>query len=253
MKIIRRILLTVFILGFVAGLFASHAHAFTMADGNVQALNCNPHGHSAVRIILPEYFPVDYYLPCANNAVRHGHKLILVDQYRNCAPLRTDRARLRRMIRSYPHAWAIAIGNEQDLSAQGDIGCQPGANTTAAYYVRVWRNLIPILLKRSPHTLRVAGEVSPWGIDFTTSILKDGLPHVQVISGHPYPQAVVYTPHKFVGLAHHYHIQAWADEGMCGTGAWAYYGCTTPHTLCKEGYTLGGEWYTPTPTTTTTI
>jgi hypothetical protein len=254
-SLIRRTLLTVFIVGFILGLIVSHAHAsaFTLATGNTQSLGCDPTTRT-VRIIIPAWAPATIYANCARNATATGHRLILVDQYKDCATLTADAKKFRTILTTYPRAWAVAIGNEQDFPTEGGIGCNRSyPATTPRAYVRVWRRLQPILRRREPHALRVAGETGPWGDGFIVDALALGLPHAQVIAAHPYPKVLGYSPHSYIRLAHYYHLQAWADEGMCGTDSWTPFGCSTPRTLKHEGYSLGGEWYVSTPAITATI
>lgn len=223
---------------------ASLPHPFIETIGNLEGSQCDTQDN-VVRIILPEWYPANEYLSCAQAAAETGHRLILVVQYGNCWSIAQDKARLRQVLHTYPHAWAMSLGNEQELSFQGGLSCTPHKSETPRRYAQVWRALEPILHRRSPSTLRIAGEVSPWaGPTYLKAAAHYGLPGAQVFDYHPYPHASTARKRiKFVKLARTYHVQAWADEGLCGKDAWPNLGCVAGSTLEREGYVLAGEWY----------
>lgn len=240
--------LAVLLIGLLTLPSQAFAASFLSGEGNVQGLNCDV-AAPVVRVVAPQWLPADTYAPCARNAIRTGHRLELVVQYKTCAKLRVDRHRLWAVLRDYPRPWAVAIGNEQDYSGQGGVGCRR-TNPSGRWYARVWNALEPIVRRRYPHALRVAGEIGPWMPSILTTALGLGLHGVQVIADHPYPGVASYTSRWFVRLARFFHLRAWADEAMCGPGAWdaTYrFGCIPSAQLRRQGYSLGAEWYDPNP------
>jgi hypothetical protein len=79
----------------------------------------------------------------------------------------------RSMLAMYgPYAWAVAVGNEQELN-------QGGTTEDGARYAAVLKAVEPIIATMAPHAIRVAGEVSPWGLAFLSEAVRGGLPGVQ--------------------------------------------------------------------------
>lgn len=175
------------------------------------------YGGNVLRIIVnPSNTPQDasQIVRYALDAERDGYRISLVIQWADWQGL--DRAILfyRTALRLYRaiHPWATSIGNEQELTQ--------GHTFTPADYAEFWRILAPMVRHRWPRTILVAGEVSPWGFAWFVQVLKQGLPGMQAIAGHPYRIRWWFSIKDFVKLAHRYHVQAWITEGLAGPDAW---------------------------------
>jgi hypothetical protein len=72
----------------------------------------------------------------------------------------------------------------------------------------------------APRAIRVAGEVSPWGLPFLSGAVRSGLPGVQALSAHPYQMAGGVSTGAFLGFAAAWHLPLWATEGLVGPGSW---------------------------------
>ena len=96
-----------------------------------------------------------------------------------------------------PYAWAVSVGNEQDLVIQG-------APATSAKYRAVWNAVEPVLARVAPHVIRVYGEVSPFGFRFLQQSFQPRRPRgAQVIAFHCYDA-------KYGGLSIVPQVAAWA-------------------------------------------
>jgi hypothetical protein len=207
--------------------------------GNVGSLGCQNlplQGDSLVRIVEGYTDDPARWLQCAQDAHQAGYRVALAVQYNNLWSIAQDRAWFSQIIGLYaPYAWAVSIGNEQEL---GNAVAE-----TAQRYSQTWRALEPILAHVAPQAIRVAGEISPWGLNFLEAAARDGLPGAQAYSAHPYPVAGALDPAVFAQFAAANHVQAWATEGMCGPGALASLGCRSSSELHRDGYAAAFEWY----------
>jgi hypothetical protein len=96
-----------------------------------------------------------------------------------------------------PYAWAVSVGNEQDLVAQG-------APATGARYRAVWNAVEPVLARIAPRAIRVYGETSPFGFPFLQQSFRPHRPRgAQAIAFHCYDV-------RYGGLSVVPHVAAWA-------------------------------------------
>jgi hypothetical protein len=223
---------------------ANAKHSMMIGMGNVGSLGCTnlPLASSFVRVV--EGWPesdTDRHFPCAVAAHKAGLRVELVIQWSNALNIPQIKQRVKRALAAYRtiKPFAIALGNEQEFSMTG------GVSITPQRYAAEFRATVPMVVRKFPRAIRIAGEVSPWGNGFMKKAANAGLPHAQVYAEHVYPSkldpAVVLNP--FTRVARIHHVQAWADEGLCGPGNWMNYGCVSASVLRRHGFTLAAEWY----------
>jgi hypothetical protein len=89
-------------------------------------------------------------------------------------------AYFRRTLPSYaPYAWAVSVGNEQDL-VQGAAG-------SARKYRAVWNAVEPVVARVAPRAIRVYGEPSAFDFPFLEASFVGGRPRgAHVIAFHCY-------------------------------------------------------------------
>jgi hypothetical protein len=168
--------------------FAAPAHAMIMqaddqlgcvaSGGDVSAF-MKIHHASVLRIVVP-YRGGSHALACAEGAAADGYRVYLSIQYDNAWRPQRVAAYFRRTLAPYaPYAWAVSVGNEQDL-VQGAPGS--GVNYRAA-----WNAVEPVLARLTPRAIRVYGETSPFGFPFLEQSVRSGHPRgAQVIAFHCY-------------------------------------------------------------------
>jgi hypothetical protein len=180
-------------------LVASPAHAMIMqADDQLTCVvnggDVGPfmHAHraSVLRIVVPySNQPArpqptrSNALACASKAAGEGYRVYLSMQYDNAWRPGRVAAYLRRALEPYaPYAWAVSIGNEQDLVQGG-----PGS---AQRYRAAWNAAEPVLARAAPRAIRVYGETSPFGFPFLEQSFGSGRPRgAQVLAFHCYDVA----------------------------------------------------------------
>ncbi|MGN6867367.1 MAG: hypothetical protein ACTHMY_03070 [Solirubrobacteraceae bacterium] len=172
-------------------LLAAPAHARIMqADdqttcftkgGDVSAF-MRTHHATVLRIIVP-YWGNGQAPSCASKAAAKGYRVYLTLQYNNRWRPAKVAAYFRRTLPQYaPYAWAVSVGNEQDLVQ--------GGRSTGASYRAVWNAVEPILARITPHAIRVYGETSPFGFPFLEQSFSPGRPRgAQAIAFHCYDVA----------------------------------------------------------------
>jgi hypothetical protein len=152
-------------------------------------------------------------LPCVSDAVAAGYRLSLVVGYDNSWSTNTIMEYFERVLDVYgQYAWAISIGNEQELNQDGV--------QTGAQYASTWRAVEPVLAREYPQAIRVAGEISPWGMPFLQAAFVIGLPGAQALAGHPYARPHGFAPIDFATLAQSYGLPAWYSEGLAAQDSW---------------------------------
>jgi hypothetical protein len=169
-------------------LWAAPAHARIMqADdqstcftkgGDVSAF-MRTHHATVLRIIVP-FWGNGQAPTCASKAAAQGYRVYLSLQYNNrWSPARVA-AYFRRTLPQYaPYAWAVSLGNEQDLVQ--------GGRATGQNYRSVWNAVEPVLASVAPHAIRVYGETSPFGFPFLQQSFQPGRPRgAQAIAFHCY-------------------------------------------------------------------
>jgi hypothetical protein len=165
-------------------------------------------------VVDPQHGEAGQALPCVQAAVAAGYRVHIAIAYSNRWPNRTVVAYFKQVLASYaPYAWAISIGNEQEL-------LQGGASATGRRYAAVWRAAEPVVARLAPQAIRVAGEVSPWGLSFLRAAYASGLPGVQALSTHAYTSRFGFDLPTVVAWARTTGLPLWVTEGLDGPGAW---------------------------------
>jgi hypothetical protein len=158
------------------------------------------HHATVLRIIVP-YWGNGQAPACAQTAVAHGYRVYVSLQYNNrWRPARVA-AYFRRTLPLYaPFAWAVSVGNEQDLtqgarapsgrsvvcsSVSGRRSCRQ--STAGEDYRAVWNAAEPIVARIAPRAIRVFGETSPFGFRYLQDAFHGGRPRgAQAIAFHCY-------------------------------------------------------------------
>lgn len=168
-----------------------------------------------LRIVIdPNHGASGQALPCVTAAVKSGIRVHLTIEYFNRWSSAQDASYFTRVLGYYArYAWAVSIGNEQEL-------LQGGSSESGARYAAVWRVLEPIVAHRAPHAIRVAGEVSPWGLAFLRAAWAKRLPGAQAIAVHAYTARFGSHLSSFVSWARRTRLPVWVTEGLAGPGAW---------------------------------
>lgn len=170
---------------------------------------------SVLRVVIsPGHGDQGQARACMQAARAAGYRVHVAISYSNTWSLGRDVAYFRRQLGYYArYAWAISIGNEQEL-------VQGGRTESGRRYATVWRAVEPLVARLARHALRVAGEVSPWGISFLHAAYAAGLPGAQVIAVHAYETRFGFDFPSVVGWARKKRLPLWVTEGMNGPNAW---------------------------------
>ncbi|HJS96803.1 MAG TPA: hypothetical protein VJ741_21215 [Solirubrobacteraceae bacterium] len=169
-------------------LFASPAHAIIMqaddqftcvANGGDVSPFLRSHHATVLRLIVP-YRGHSNAVACASRAAAQGYRVYVSLQYSNAWRPAKVAAYFRRTLPLYsPYAWAVSVGNEQDLVQ--------GAHATGRKYRAVWNAVEPILARTAPQAIRVYGETSPFGFRFLLESFQPRRPRgAQAIAFHCY-------------------------------------------------------------------
>jgi hypothetical protein len=187
-------------------------------DGSTSGLPILRAYHATVLrvVIQTPYGQNGQALPCVRAARAAGAKINLAIGYNNLWPTSKIVAYFEHVLASYaPYAWAISIGNEQEVSAG------KGASESPTRYAEVWRAVEPVVARLAPHAIRVAGEVSPWGFSFLRRAYASGLPGAQAIAVHSYAARFGFSLPHVLAWARTTHLPLWATEGLTGPAAWS--------------------------------
>jgi hypothetical protein len=152
---------------------------FTCQAGGDIAPFMRAHHATVVRIIVP-YGQPSSEVACARTAAAEGYRVSVALQCSNAWSTAKVASYFRSTVPKYaPYAWAVAVGNEQDLfKIRGESGRS---------YRAVWNAVEPIIARQAPHAIRVYGEVSPFGFPFLKTSLSTGRPvGAQAIAFHCY-------------------------------------------------------------------
>lgn len=170
-------------------LSATPAHAMLMqADDQLTCVvnggDVSPflrsHHATVLRLIVPSRGPSNG-VACASRAAAQGYRVYVSLQYSNAWRPARVAAYFRRTVPQYaPYAWAVSVGNEQDLAVQG-------GPATGARYRAVWNAVEPVLARLAPRAIRVYGETSPFGFPFLQQSFEHSRPRgAQAIAFHCY-------------------------------------------------------------------
>jgi hypothetical protein len=175
---------------------------------------------SVLRVVItPGHGDGGQALPCVRAAIAAGDKVHIAIAYDNNWSTRTVVAYFRRVLASYARsAWAISIGGEQEL-------VEGAGKSTGARYSAMWRAVEPVVAHLAPHAIRVAGEISPWGMPFLAAAWAHGLPGAQAIAVHAYAASYGVSYSKIAAWNRRTHLPLWVTEGLLGPGSWP---ATTP-------------------------
>ena len=251
----RRPPLILLVLAFLCALLvaAAPAHAVLMevdpqtpcvTDGdNVQPI-LQAHDATVLRVVIPD-FPRPGALQCIARASAEGYHVYISLQYENAWSPKQVAAYYARTLPQYArYAWAVSLGNEQDLGGIPGQTLPQGVaprkarvcagsgrrrhcwNNQGAYYTLVWDAVEPVIARIAPHALRVFGEASPWGFTFLKQTFETGRPRgVQAVSFHCYDmkqkQVGLRVVPRVAAWAGRYHLPLWCSEmsdGLHPTG-----------------------------------
>lgn len=174
-----------------------------------------PYHARVLRVVIdPHHGPDGQALGCVQAAVAAGLRVHFAIEYSNRWPIAHDVAYFRRVLAYYaPYAWAISIGNEQELATTG-------VSESAARYAAVWRAVEPVVARLAPHAVRVAGEVSPWGLPFLRAIYSQRLRGAQALSVHAYSTRLGFALNDVLSWERATRLPLWVTEGLAGPHAW---------------------------------
>lgn len=156
-------------------------------------------------------------LPCLKAARREGYKVMLVIEWNGAWSPGRVRQLFSRVLRTYgTYLWAVGVGNEEEITEE-----EMSPHLTGSGYSRDWKAVEPLLKRMVPHAIRVAGEISPWGLAYLEAALRAGLPGMQALAVHPYGYAWEFTIQQVLALADRYRVPLWCDEGVYeGPNSW---------------------------------
>jgi hypothetical protein len=219
-------------------LLAAPAHARIMqaddqltcvADGGDVNAFMQEHHATVLRMVVP-YRGRSSAVDCARKAAAQGHRVYVSLQYDNAWRPGQVATYFRRTLPQYaPYAWAVSVGNEQDL-AQGapapygrsivcsSVGggrrsCHP--STAGEDYRSVWNAVEPVLARLAPRAIRVYGETSPFGFPFLRDSFAPGRPRgVQAIAFHCYDvkNGGLRVVPEVAAWAAAWHLPLWCSE-----------------------------------------
>jgi hypothetical protein len=152
-------------------------------------------------------------LPCVQAAAAAGFRVMISIQWWSIWTRDQTIAYFERQLETYgPYAYAIGVGNEEDLDA-----------VSPEDYSSVWQAVQPLIAAYAPGAIRVAGEISPWGLTWLQQAWQDGLPGAQALAFHPYTTTDSPSPGPFLDAewAHSVGLPTWATEGLDAPGAWS--------------------------------
>jgi hypothetical protein len=144
---------------------------------------------------------------CLRAAQAAGYRVHLVVQYSNAWDEAQTVAYFKQVLSYYGrYAWAVSIGNEQEL-------VEGGPPRTGRQYAEQWQALEPIVAALAPQAIRVAGEISPWGWTFLKRAVSVGLPGAQAFGAHVYAYRFHFAIPAFEAWARSLHMPYWFTEG----------------------------------------
>lgn len=223
-------------LALLAGLLvaATPARAITMQvdpqipcivhGADVQSI-LKAHRATVLRIVLPD-FPSPNALLCVERAKAEGYRVYLSMQYDNAwSPKRVASYFARTLPQYAPYAWAVSVGNEQDVRQEarprearvctGSGSRRRCRRSAGAYYRQVWNAVEPVVARAAAHAVRVYGEASPWGFGYLKDSFQTGRPHgAQAAAFHCYDtkRGGLRTVPQVAAWAGSHHLPLWCSE-----------------------------------------
>ena len=178
---------------------------------------------TVLRIVLSQYggAPGTHgeAIPCLKAATAAGARVEIGIQWRSVWTPAQAADFVRQQLAFYaPYAWAVGLGNEQDLD-WGLPGQPIDAPQTADQYAADFQAAAQVVATAAPRAVRVAVEGSPWSLPFSQQALADGLPGAQALAFHAYGVEAA-TIRDFYNLATSYGMPLWCTEGLDGPGVW---------------------------------
>ncbi len=193
-------------------------------------------------VVNPKYGATGSAVPCVQAAYQAGFRIHVVIQVWSSWRVKRDAAFFSRVLPYYaPYAWAVSIGNEQELAINSSLHPRKrDTGLTGRQYAAMWRAVEPIVARLAPHAIRVAGEVSPWGLSYLQDALAAGLPGAQALAAHP--DRVPYGLRISIALsvARQAGLPLWLTEGLNRPGSWARR--LTVSDRMMAGAAFGGIW-----------
>jgi hypothetical protein len=183
-----------------------------VADGGDVTAFMRAHRASVFRLVVP-YRGSSDAPECASRAAAEGYRVYISLQYDNAWRVSRVAAYFRRTLPSYaPFAWAVSVGNEQDLVQ--------GAPGTGEKYHAVWNAVEPVLARLAPRAIRVYGETSPFGFPYLQASVRAGRPRgAQAIAFHCYDvkDGGLSVVPQVAAWAAHDHLPLWCSEMSAAT------------------------------------
>ena len=185
-------------------------------------------------VVNPTWGANGQALPCVRSAIAGGVRFHLSIQYWNSWTIAQQVAFFRQVLSYYGRdAWAVSVGNEQELNHHG-------FPQTPAQYAATWRATVPVIRSAAPQAILVAGEISPWGENFLKAAYADGLPGAQAVAAHPYWAPFGFSISELESWAAANHLPLWFTEGLLGPDAWGALGDKTLQQL--RGAAVADAW-----------
>lgn len=180
---------------------------------------------TVLRIVLSPYYGAlgthGEAIPCLKAATAAGARIEIAIQWRSVWTPAQAADFVRQQLALYaPYAWAVGVGNEQDLAA-GLPGQPLDPAQTAEQYATDFRAAAQVVATVAPRAVRVALEATPWSLPFSQQAFADGLPGAQALAVHAYAvPAGDPTVRDFYNLATSHGLPLWCTEGLDEPGVW---------------------------------
>jgi hypothetical protein len=174
-------------------LLAASKQSDCVANRNVIAFLRANHANVLRLILSPRQGPSGAGIECIKAARAAGYKIYISFQFVNGWRPSQVASYLNRVLPAYaPFAWAVGVGNEQDLTSpnsgdQGTKALSGHGKTVGQNYRSDWDAAERVLVKRAPHAIRVYGDFSPWAFKAVKQGFAASRPAgVQAIAAHCY-------------------------------------------------------------------
>jgi hypothetical protein len=164
-----------------------------LANKNVNGFLRANHANVLRLILAPQDASAGAGIGCIKAARAAGYKVYVSFQFNNGWTPAQVASYFRSALPKYaPFAWAVGVGNEQDLTSrtaygQGQKSLSRDGRTSGQNYRAVWNAVEPALAKLAPRAIRVYGEFSPWSFSANQQgFARSRPPGVQAIAAHCY-------------------------------------------------------------------